>query len=139
MAPRLVVNLNAITENTRKTIDRSRAFGVEVVGVTKGVSGLPPVAKAMVAGGIRTLGDSRLKNVACMREAGLTEPVVLIRSPAPSEVEETVRLCSASLNADLSVLRSLSEQALRAARKHEVLLMVDLDTGREGVLPSDLP
>lgn len=139
MAPRLVVNLNAITENTRKTIDRCRAFGVEVVGVTKGVSGLPPVAKAMVAGGIRTLGDSRLKNVARMREAGLTDPVVLIRSPAPSEVEETVRLCSASLNADLSVLRSLSEQALRAARKHEVLLMVDLDTGREGVLPSDLP
>ncbi len=139
MAPRLVVNLNAITENTRKTIDRCRAFGVEVVGVTKGVSGLPPVAKAMVAGGIRTLGDSRLKNVARMREAGLTQPVLLIRSPALSEVEETVRLCDASLNVDVAVLRALSEQALRARRRHEVLLMVDLDTGREGVLPSDLP
>lgn len=139
MAPRLVVNLNAITENARKTIDRCRGFGVEVVGVTKGVSGLPPVAKAMVAGGIRTLGDSRLKNIARMREAGLTQPVVLIRSPAPSEVEETVRLCDASLNVDVGVLGALSEQALRAGRRHEVLLMVDLDTGREGILPSDLP
>jgi predicted amino acid racemase len=139
MPPRLVINLNAVTENTQKTIARCRAFGVEVVGVTKGVSGLPPVAKAMVAGGIRTLGDSRLKNVARMREAGLTQPVLLIRSPALSEVEETVQLCDASLNVDVAVLRALSEAAHRAGKRHEVLLMVDLDTGREGVLPSDLP
>jgi predicted amino acid racemase len=139
MAPRLVVNLNAIAENTRKTIDRCRGFGVEVVGVTKGVSGLPPVAKAMVAGGIRTLGDSRLRNIGRMREAGLAQPMMLIRSPAPSEAEETVRLCDASLNVDIGVLRALSEQALRAGKKHDVVLMVDLDTGREGILPSDLP
>ncbi|MGE5841533.1 MAG: alanine racemase [Deltaproteobacteria bacterium] len=139
MAPRLVVNLNAVTENTRKTIDRCRGFGVEVVGVTKGVSGLPSVAKAMVEGGISTLGDSRLKNIIRMREAGLAQPMVLIRSPAPSEVEETVRLCSASLNVDVTVLRALSEQALRFERTHDVVLMVDLDTGREGILPSDLP
>lgn len=138
MAPRLVINLHAVTENTRKTIDCCRAFGVEVVGVTKGVSGLPPVAKAMVAGGIKTLGDSRLKNVARMREAGLTQPVLLIRSPALSEVEETVRLCNASLNVDGRVLRALSEQALRTGKRHEILLMVDLETGREGILPSDL-
>jgi predicted amino acid racemase len=139
MAPRLVVNLNAITENTRKTIDRCRGFGVEVVGVTKGVNGLPPVARAMVEGGIRVLGDSRLKNILRMREAGLAQPMILIRSPAPSEVEETVRLCDASLNVDVGVLRALSEQALRAGKKHDVVLMVDLDTGREGILPLDLP
>ena len=139
MAPRLVVKLNAITENTRKTIDRCRGFGVEVVGVTKGVSGLPPVAKAMVEGGIRTLGDSRLKNIRRMREAGLTQPVLLIRSPALSEVTETVRLCDASLNVDVGVLQALSEQALKAGQKHEALLMADLDTGREGIVPSDLP
>ncbi len=139
MAPRLVVNLKAVAENARKTIDLCRAFGVEVVGVTKGVSGLPAVAKAMVEGGIRTLGDSRLKNIARMREAGLTQPMMLIRSPAPSEVEETVRLCDASLNVDAGVLRALSDAALRAGKNHDVLLMVDLDTGREGILPQDLP
>lgn len=139
MAPHLVVNLEAITENTRKTLDRCRDFGVEVVGITKGVSGLPQVAKAMVAGGLRTLGDSRLKNIARMREAGLIQPMILIRSPAPSEVEETVQLCDASLNVDVGVLRALSEAALRAGKSHDVVLMVDLDTGREGILPSDLP
>jgi predicted amino acid racemase len=138
MAPRLFVNLKAITENTRKTIDRCHGFGVEVVGVTKGVSGLPPVAKAMADGGIRTLGDSRLKNIARMREAGMDQPMLLIRSPALSEVEETVRLCEASLNVDVGVLRALSEVAVRAGKKHGVLLMVDLDTGREGILPSQL-
>ena len=139
MAPRLFINLKAITDNSRKTIDFCHGFGVDVVGVTKGVSGLPAVAKAMVEGGIRKLGDSRLKNIACMREAGMDQPMVLIRSPALSEVEETVRLCDASLNVDVGVLRALSEEALRAGKKHEILLMVDLDTGREGILPSDLP
>ena len=138
MAPRLFVNLKAVTENTCKTIDLCHGFGVEVVGVTKGVSGLPPVAKAMVDGGIRTLGDSRLKNIARMREAGMDQPMVLIRSPALSEVEETVRLCEVSLNVDVGVLRALSEVAVRAGKKHGVLLMVDLDTGREGILPSQL-
>jgi predicted amino acid racemase len=138
MASRLFVNLKAITENTCKTIDLCRGFGVEVVGVTKGVSGLPPVAKAMVDGGIRTLGDSRLKNIARMREAGMDQSVLLIRSPALSEVEETVRLCEASLNVDTGVLRALSEVAVRAGKKHRVLLMVDLDTGREGILPAEV-
>lgn len=139
MALRLVVNLEAIVENTRNTMDLCRSYGVEVMGVTKGVSGLPRVAKAMVQGGIRALGDSRLKNIARMQAAGLTEPMTLIRSPAPSEVEETVRRCEASLNVDGGVLRALSEAALRAGKKHEVVLMVDLDTGREGIAPSDLP
>ena len=139
MPPRLVINLKGIAENTRKTIDRCSASGVEVVGVTKGVSGSPPVAKAMVEGGIRTLGDSRLKNIGRMREAGLAQPMMLIRSPAPSEVEETVRLSDASLNVDVGVLQALSEQALKAGKKHEALLMADLDTGREGIVPSDLP
>jgi ornithine racemase len=138
MAPRLFVNLKAITENTRKTIDLCHGISVEVLGVTKGVSGLPPVAEAMLAGGIRTLGDSRIKNIARMREAGIHQPVVLIRSPALSEVEETVRLCDGSLNVDVGVLRALSEESVRAGKKHAVLLMVDLDTGREGILPSDL-
>ncbi len=138
MTLHLFVNLKAITENTRKTIDRCHGFGVEVVGVTKGVSGLPPVAKAMADGGIRTLGDSRLKNIARMREAGMDQPMLLIRSPALIEVEETVRLCEASLNVDVGVLRALSEVAVRAGKKHGVLLMVDLDTGREGILPSQL-
>lgn len=138
MAPRLFVSLKAITENTCKTIDLCHGFGVEVVGVTKGVSGLPSVAKAMVDGGIRTLGDSRLKNIARMREAGMDQPMLLIRSPALSEVAETVRLCEASLNVDVGVLRALSEVAVRAGKKHGVLLMVDLDTGREGILPSQL-
>jgi predicted amino acid racemase len=70
---------------------------------------LPAVA-TMVEGGIRTPG-SRLQNIARMRK-GLTQRMP-IRSPAPNEVEETVRLCDASLNVDAGVLRALSDAALR--------------------------
>ncbi len=136
---RLAVNLDEITENTRKTIALCHPYGLEVMGVTKGVCGSPEVAQAMIAGGIKTLGDSRLDNIARMRRAGIRVPLTLVRSPAPSEVERCISLADASLNVDLDVLRLLSAEATKAGTRHSVILMVDLDTGREGFLPEALP
>jgi predicted amino acid racemase len=135
---RLTVNLAKITENARKTVEICRRFGVEVVGVTKSACGCARVANAMVDGGGETLGDSRLDNIARMREAGVRAKMMLIRSPAPSEVADCVALADGSLNVDIGVLRALSADAQRMSRKHEVILMVDLDTGREGIPPEDL-
>ena len=82
----LTIDLEKITHNARKTLAICRPFGLDVVGVTKGVCGSPAVARAMIAGGIKTLGDSRLDNIARMRDAGIDIPLALLRSPAPSEV-----------------------------------------------------
>jgi len=109
------------------------------MGITKGACGLPPVARALLAGGIGTLGDARLDNIARLREARVDVPTFLIRSPAPSEVEACVELADGSLNADLGVVRALSAEAARVGKRHEVILMVDLETGREGMLPDAVP
>jgi ornithine racemase len=135
---RLTVNLDKITENTRKTLALCHPLGLEVVGVTKGVCGSPEVARAMIAGGIKALGDSRLDNIARMRKAGIRLPMILLRSPAPSEVEECISLADISLNVDPDVLSALSAEATRAGTRHSVILMVDLDTGREGFHPEAL-
>ena len=136
---RLTIDLEKITHNARKTIAICRPFGLDVVGVTKGVCGLPDVARAMIAGGIKTLGDARLDNIARMRDAGIHEPMLLLRSPAPSEVSQCIALADASLNVDLGVLNALSQEAVRAGKRHRVILMVDLDTGREGFTPQAIP
>ncbi|MEA3361094.1 MAG: hypothetical protein U9R17_17040, partial [Thermodesulfobacteriota bacterium] len=52
----LTIDLAKITHNARKTIAICRPFSLDVVGVTKGVCGSPDVARAMIAGGIKTLG-----------------------------------------------------------------------------------
>ena len=88
----LTIDLKKITDNTRKTLAICRQLDLEVVGVTKGVFGMPQVARAMLAGGIEILGDARLDNIARMREYGILAPMVLLRSPVPSEVSQCIDL-----------------------------------------------
>jgi len=135
----LTIHLGKITRNARKAVDICRSFGLDVVGVTKAVWGHPGIARAMLEGGIDVLGDSRLDNISRMREAGIRAPTILLRSPAPSEVSRCIALADASLNGDLQVMRALSREAIREAKTHKVILMVDFDTGREGVYPDDVP
>ena len=135
----LTVDLDRIRDNARRIVDLCQPYGLATMGITKGACGLPPVARALLAGGIDTLGDARLDNIARLREAEIKAPVFLIRSPAPSEVEACVELADGSLNADLGVVRALSGEAERIGKQHGVILMVDLETGREGLLPSEVP
>jgi predicted amino acid racemase len=135
----LTIDLAKITHNARKTLAICRPFGLDVVGVTKGVCGSPAVARAIIAGGIKTLGDARLDNIARMRDAGIHEPMLLLRSPAPSEVSRCIDLADISLNSDLGVLNALSQKAVSMGKRHRVILMVDLDTGREGFAPEAIP
>jgi len=136
--PRLQVNLNSIENNARILCSRLGDKGIGLVGVTKAVMGDPKVAKAMLAGGISELADSRLKNVERMRSAGINSKITLIRSPAPSEISQCVNLADGSLNTDTQVIGMLNRAALKLGKIHEITIMVDLDTGREGVLPSDV-
>jgi predicted amino acid racemase len=133
--PRLRIDLQKIAHNTRQTLAISRAHGIEVMGVTKGAAGLPEVAKAMLAGGIKTLADSRLDNIARMRAAGIQTHTTLLRSPGPSDVGRTVELADASLNSDMEIVEAISIEARMQRKVHGVILMVDLPTGREGLPP----
>ena len=135
---RLTVDLPKITHNASEAVSMCRRFGIDVVGVVKGACGDAFIAQAMLDGGVQTLGDARLDNVSWLRDAGIRAPIVLIRSPAPREVEACVELADASLNADLSVIRALSAAAGRMGRTHGVMPMVDLDTGREGFAPEEV-
>ena len=64
--------------------------------------------------------------------------MLLLRSPAPSEVERVVRSGATSANTEAEVLTLLAAAAGAAGRVHEVMLMVELGDLREGILPVDL-
>ena len=60
---RIVADLDKITANARATVDQCARHGVSVAAVTKCVCGDPAIVRAILAGGVRTIGESRLDNV----------------------------------------------------------------------------
>jgi predicted amino acid racemase len=137
-APRIEIDLEKISHNATKLRELYETREVCIIGVTKVVCGDPAVANALVKTGIDTLADSRLKNITRMREAGIRARFVLLRTPAPSQAELTVRHADISLNTELSVIERLSRFAVEANMTHKIILMVELGDLREGILPAAL-
>jgi predicted amino acid racemase len=135
---RIEVDSEHIRRNAQAIVQVCAAHGVDVAGVTKACCGHPDVARAMLAGGVTTLADSRLKNIRRLREAGVEHPIMLLRLPALSQVDEVVALTQLSLNSELETVRALSAAAQARGIRHRVILMVETGDRREGVMPEQV-
>ncbi len=138
MAAELTVSCDKITHNSRQLCAAAARYGVAVSGVSKGAWGEPDVAAAMLAGGAESIAESRLENIARLRQGGITCPLWLLRIPALSEADDVVAMADISLNSEPAVIRALSAAAARRKKRHKIVLMVELGDLREGVLPRDL-
>ena len=136
-APRLEIDLEAITHNTRTLVSQLEPLGIGVTGITKASLGSPGVGAAMLSGGATGLGDSRVENLARLR-AGVTSTTTLIRSPMASQVALVVRDADVSLNTEAVVIDTLAAAALSQGTTHSVVVMVELGDLREGVPVADV-
>ncbi len=136
-APRLEIDLEAIAHNTRTLVSQLEPLGIGVTGITKASLGSPGVAAAMLRGGASGLGDSRVENLARLRE-DLTTMTTLIRSPMVSQTALVVRDADVSLNTEAAVIDSLASAALSQGTTHAVVVMVELGDLREGVPVADV-
>ncbi len=136
--PYVEIDVLAIERNARAIVELCSSAGIEVTGVTKAVFGRPEVARAMLRGGVTSIGDSRLDNITRLREGGIDVPIMLIRPPSLGSVAAAVADVSVSLHSDLVMLERIGAAAHAAGDVHDVILMVDLGERREGVLPEDL-
>ncbi|QDU67925.1 alanine/ornithine racemase family PLP-dependent enzyme [Engelhardtia mirabilis] len=137
-APRLEIDLDKIQHNARSLVGRLAGVGIAVTGVTKATLGSPAVAAAMVRGGVRGLGESRIENIEALRRGGVEVPTTLIRSPMVSQAARVVAGATASMGTELDAIGALSEAARARGLVHRILLMVELGDLREGILPGDL-
>lgn len=133
----LRVSTAKIAENTRVIVEA--LGGRQVVGVTKVTCASPEVARAMLDGGATALADSRLENLAGLREAGIEGPLWLLRSPVPELAADVVRLADVSLESEIETVRALDAAAGRLGKTHSIIAMVDLGDLREGMTPAELP
>ena len=130
--PHVEIDLGKLKENLAALQERCQASSIEITGIVKGFSALPPAVKVYEAVGMHSVGSSRMDQLRRLREAGITAQLMLIRIPMPCEVEEVVRWSDISLESEITVLRALNQAAERAGRRHKVILMVDLGDLREG-------
>ncbi len=137
-APRLEIDLDKIYRNARTLVGLLATRGVSVTGVTKAALGLPSIANAFLRAGVKSLGDSRVDNLATLRQARVPATMTLIRSPMLSDAARVVNLADVSFNTELCVIRQLSLAAKTADTVHGVVLMVELGDLREGIMPEDL-
>ncbi len=138
IAPRIEVDLAKIRHNTRYLVDRLTSRGISVTAVTKAVCGHPGIAQAMLGGGAVELGESRLRNVERLRQAGITAPIALIRTPMASQADQVVLCCDTSYNTEIEVIARLGAAARRNGSVHNIVLMVEMGDMRDGILPENL-
>ncbi len=137
-APRLEIDLDKIHHNASTLVERLGARGIAVTGITKAALGAPEIATTLIRAGVSGLGDSRIENIETMRRARIPSPMMLIRSPMPSQAERVVAQADISFNTELDVVSRLSFAAQAARRTHGIVLMVELGDLREGIMPGDL-
>ncbi len=129
--PQITVDTNKIRHNAGRVAGLCKEGGVAVAGVVKATCGLPEAARAMLAGGVAMLGDSRLENLE--RLAGFSVPRLLLRLPMPSQAAEVVQHAEISLNSETSTLKELGREARKRGKTHGVILMLELGDLREGL------
>ena len=136
--PRLELFPERIAENARAIIHLCHDHGIQVACVGKVVCAHPVIMRALEESGADLLADSRLENLRSLRQNGTTLPLMLLRIPTPSRVEEVIHAADISLVSDLETIKKISAAAMAAHSTHKVILMVDLGDLREGIWPSRL-
>ena len=135
--PQVEVDLKKLRNNVEQIVTRAKAKNIEIAGVIKGFTGIPQASMQFEYGGCSILASSRLEQLKGVKDAGCTLPLMLIRLPMLSEIEEAVSLADLSLNSEVIVLEALNKEAEKQGKTHGVILMADLGDLREGYWDKD--
>jgi len=132
--PLLEVNLKKLYENVKYTVDLCNSLEISVAGVVKGFNGLPNAVEQFVEGGCKYIAHSRMDQIIKLKQYGVNLPLMLLRIPMFSEIDELVNYVDISLNSELETLKRIERQCKILNKTHKVILMFDLGDLREGLI-----
>lgn len=135
--PALLHDRAKLVSNVKKLSDKCGEQGIQIAGIIKATNGTAAAAEDFVAGGAKLIGSSRLEQLKRAKDAGIKVPLLLIRVPMLSEIDEMVEIADISLNSEPLVLEAINKAALDKGITHKVILMADLGDLREGFFNLD--
>lgn len=138
MYPRLNIRLDKITHNARTILNQCRRHNIDIFAVTKVTSADLRVAQAMLDGGISKFADSRIQNIRKLKTTFPDIPVMLLRLPMKSEIEEIVKYCDYILVSEIQTIIEIENISKKTGKSPKLILMVDLGDLREGFWPDSL-
>lgn len=135
--PALLHDRAKLVSNVKKLSGKCGEQGIQIAGIIKATNGTVAAAEDFVAGGAKLIGSSRLEQLKRAKDAGIRVPLLLIRVPMLSEIDEMVEIADISLNSEPLVLEAINKAALDKGITHKVILMADLGDLREGFFNLD--
>jgi predicted amino acid racemase len=134
--PAVVLNLDALSHNARLMRRQAGRWGVGVLPVLKALGSHPAAVEVLRReGGFGRFGYAEIAEPDFF--GAYEAEKTLIQLTPLSRAARVAAVFKRSFQAAPEVLAALNQAA--AGRKHEVLLMVDIDDRREGVAPEDFP
>ncbi|MDD2216927.1 MAG: alanine racemase [Eubacteriales bacterium] len=130
--PQIEINLTKLKENIQQIKSRCNACGINIAGVVKGVWSDIGISKAFDEKDLEHIASSRIDQLRELKEAGIKTPLMLIRTPMLSEIDEVIRYSDISLQSEIQVIEEIEREAQRQNTTHDVILMYDIGDLREG-------
>lgn len=106
--------------------------------VSKILCGNKLYLKELIDLGGNEIHDSRISNLAKIKEIDPEVQTVYIKPPSKRNLAEMVKYADVSLNSELYTIRRISEEAGKLNKKHKIIIMVETGDLREGVMGDDL-
>ncbi|WP_375585384.1 alanine racemase [Cyclobacterium xiamenense] len=114
------------------------ANGVSWGVVSKILCGNRMYIKELIDMGADEIHDSRISNLAKVKEINPKVQTVYIKPPSKRNLADMVRYADVSLNSELNTIRWISEEAVHQNKKHKIIIMVETGDLREGVMGDHL-
>jgi ornithine racemase len=112
--------------------------GVEWGVVSKILCGNRKYIKELIDLGVVEIHDSRISNLAKVKEINPAVQTVYIKPPSKRNLADMVTYADVSLNSELDTIRWISEEAVRQDKIHKIIIMVETGDLREGVMADHL-
>lgn len=112
--------------------------GIEWAVVSKMLCGHRVYLEELIGLGIRSVCDSRISNLATIKDIDPTVETIYIKPPAKRSIPDIVRHADVSFNTERYTIELLSAEAQRQGKVHRVIIMIELGDLREGIMGSHL-
>lgn len=139
---RLKINLDALTANVKSITElltanrKSWSLVVKALGTDKRVLSVllsHPCVKA-----VHSVAVSQWKALRLVKEIDPSLRTMYIKPPVLKNVPQIVKYADISLNSSFATIQALSNEAVKQAKTHEIIVMIEMGELREGILREGL-